>query len=111
MILDTPMTAGKKSIAARALRIVGFATIALVLLAALAYVLRGPLFGKVAAEKLAAVLSRELGGQITIDSVEGDVVRELVLVGVRLAVARSSVRAARNRPRAHRVSVPRNPGR
>ena len=91
------MTAGKKSIVARVLRIVGFTTIALIVVAAVAYVFRGPLFGKIAAEKLAAVLSTELGGRITIDSVEGDVVSELTLVGVRLASPDPPFRAARDR--------------
>ena len=52
-------------------------------LLALAYLLRGALFGRLVASKITAAIAAELGGEYAIESVEGNWITDVVLVRLR----------------------------
>ena len=67
----------------RAARVLTLAVSGLFVLVVAAYLLRGPLFGRLAAGAVTDALSDELGGRYSIQSVEGGWITDVVLVGLR----------------------------
>jgi hypothetical protein len=79
----------------RALKIAAFVLLAIVVLLCAAYVFRGPLFGKWAAAKIGALLSRELGARVTVGNVGGDLFTGFELHEIRINDAAAPLARAR----------------
>jgi len=71
----------------RLLRVAAFLVVAALLLGIVAYLLRGPLFGRLLAQRIERELAARLGGRFTIERVEGSYVYDLALVGLRTVEA------------------------
>lgn len=67
----------------RLLRVLAFLVLAVLLLAVGAYVLRGPLFGRLLAERIERELGAALGGRFSVVRVEGSYLFDLAVVGLR----------------------------
>lgn len=67
----------------RLLRVLAFLVLAVVLLLVGAYVLRGPLFGRLLAERIERELGAALGGRFSVVRVEGSYLFDLAVVGLR----------------------------
>jgi len=67
----------------RLLRVVVFLVLAVLLLGIGAYVLRGPLFGRLLADRIELELGKTLGGRFSVVRVEGSYLFELAVVGLR----------------------------
>ncbi len=67
----------------RLLRVVAFLVLAVLVLGVSAYLLRGPLFGRLLAERIERELAARLGGRFSVQRVEGSYVFDLALVGLR----------------------------
>jgi hypothetical protein len=64
-------------------RVVAFLVLAVLALGIGAYLLRGPLFGRMIADRIAKELGQALGGRFTIVRVEGSYLSDLAVVGLR----------------------------
>ncbi|HEX5138806.1 MAG TPA: translocation/assembly module TamB domain-containing protein [Planctomycetota bacterium] len=67
----------------RLLRVLAFLVLATLALAVGAYVLRGPLFGRMLADRLEEELGKALGGRFSIVRIEGSYLFDLAVVGLR----------------------------
>lgn len=70
----------------RFLRVLAFLVLAVLVLGIGAYLLRGPLFGRLLAERIEGELAARLGGRFSVAGVEGSYVFDLALVGLRTEV-------------------------
>ncbi len=67
----------------RLLRVVAFLVLAVLLLVLGAYLLRGPLFGRLLADRIERELGARIGGRFSVERVEGSYLFDLALVGLR----------------------------